>query len=165
MLWNMEVMEAHRAVEQAGLAEVLYLWGNHDAYLMSPDLCTQVSLPARPASFAGLGGDLHVEHGHRFDSSNFDNVKWTGGPFWANAAYYFPSIRKAEPLGRNAVSLMTGAPEERHCYYIGASLLYLHQKFVEKQRPFSIFCMGHTHARMLGIFTITGQYSLWGNVE
>jgi hypothetical protein len=165
VLWNMEVIEAQRALDQAGFSSVTYLWGNHDAYLMSPDVCSQVSFHRREGSFIGSGGKLHVEHGHRFDSSNFDNIKSSDGPFFANAAYYFPAIRKAEPLGRGAVSLVSGAPEERDCYLIGASLLFLQQKFVETKSPFRVFCMGHTHSRMLRTFNISGQYSLWGNVQ
>jgi UDP-2,3-diacylglucosamine pyrophosphatase LpxH len=165
VLANMAVVEAHQALSSAGLAEVKFLWGNHDAYLMDAGVCAQLSMPPRSANYLGLNGDLWVEHGHRFDSSNHDAIKSSDGPFFANAAFYFPSIRKAEPLGRDVVTLMTGSPTERDAYFLGASLLYLNQMFDQGIKPFSVFCMGHTHARHMRTFNITAQYSLYGGTQ
>jgi hypothetical protein len=165
MLWNMEVIEAFRTLEKSDLAEVKFLWGNHEAYLMSSSVVSKVSLSPRASSYRGLNGDLVAEHGHRFDASNHDNIKSSDGPFFANLAYWFPSVREAEPIARDAKSLFTGAPKERDCYLLGASLVYLYQKFKQKQKPFSIFCMGHTHSKHLCTFDITGQYSIWGGSE
>jgi hypothetical protein len=165
MLANMGVIETHRALETASLAEVSYLWGNHDAYLMHPDVTSQVGLPPRSASYTGLNGDLHIEHGHRFDSKNHDKIKSSDGPWFANLTYHHPRIRDWEKYGRSAVSLVTGSPEVRDSFLLGASLLYLHHKLRRHEKPFSVFCMGHTHSRFMRVYNITALYSLHGNLE
>jgi hypothetical protein len=163
MLAGADVFNAFRKLDSAGLREVKYLWGNHDAYTKDPRVTDRVSAPPRDPSYSGLNGDLFSEHGHRFDRSNWDNLSngWTdrNGPEMANVAFACPVTRTAERLGRLATG--AGHPEERDCYLLGATLLYLHQRFVKGARPFQIYVMGHTHSPVLYTYDITVDYHLY----
>jgi hypothetical protein len=157
---NTPVFEAFRRLDRAGLAEVKYLWGNHDAYLKSSDVASQVGLPRRDPSYRGLNGDLFAEHGHRFDRSNHDNTSAWSGPAGANAAYYIPVLREAEPLARQLTSI--GHPSRmRDCYLLGATLIHLYERYDQHRNPFSIYVMGHSHDRKLFRFDIRTEFHLY----
>jgi hypothetical protein len=57
MIQNIYVIEAFRQLERAGLAEVSYVWGNHDAYLKEAEVTSQLDLPPRKP-FLTLMGDV-----------------------------------------------------------------------------------------------------------
>jgi UDP-2,3-diacylglucosamine pyrophosphatase LpxH len=159
MIQNAPVFDALLELEGAGLAEVKYLWGNHDAYVEDKEVTGQLGVPERAPVFQSMNSDLFVEHGHRFDTANYDNLSgWTSGPVMANLAYWMPAVRKAEPIGRAVSGL--GEPGEVDSYLLGASLIYLWQKN-QGQKPFSIYVMGHTHASKLFVFTIRTVYHLY----
>lgn len=159
MIQNTEVFEALQKLERAGIAEVKYLWGNHDAYVKDTAVTQNLRIKSRDPIYTGLNGDLFIEHGHRFDRSNYDNVSGaTSGYHMANLAYAMPVIRKAEPIGRGIGRL--SHPTEVDGYLLGASLIYLSKKNA-KQKPFSIYLMGHTHAHKLFLFSIHTEYHLY----
>jgi UDP-2,3-diacylglucosamine pyrophosphatase LpxH len=162
MIQNAPVFSALKRLEGAGLAEVKYLAGNHDGYLLQPGLAAQLGLPPRAPFYRGLSGDLLAEHGHRFDSSNFDNVngqKLLSGPGVTRVLLLKPSLRKLEGrLGK----MMYWKPEQRDLHLLGATLLFLDERFELQQKPFSIYAMGHSHARMLARFDLRAQYSNTG---
>jgi UDP-2,3-diacylglucosamine pyrophosphatase LpxH len=152
MLWNTDVIEAFQQVEQAGLAEVKYIWGNHEAYLMSASVTRQTGLQRRWPEYNGLNGDLHAEHGHRFDSWNFDNVRGWSGPDISNWVFWAPSLRQCEPFDEG----------KRNTFVRGASLLYLSERIDRRQKPFRVFCMGHTHRPFMRRVKIRINYSPHG---
>ena len=159
MIQNKEVFEALRQIENAGLAEVKYLWGNHDAYVRDAAVTRTLGIVKRDPVYTALGGDLFIEHGHRFDRSNYDNVSGAfAGYHMANLAYFMPVIRRAEPIGRAKDRF--SHPTEVDGYLLGASLIYLSQKN-RKEKPFGIYLMGHTHAPKLFLFTIRTEYHLY----
>ena len=121
MIQNTPVLEAFNRLTSAGLAEVKFLWGNHDAYLKSASVTNQLGLLRRDPVYRGLNGDIFAEHGHRFDRSNHDNVSAWGGPAGANAAYTMPVLRSAEPMVRSLTSI-GHASTMRDCYLLGATL-------------------------------------------
>jgi hypothetical protein len=96
-----------------------------------------------------LNGDLLVEHGHRFDNWNFDNVPGdalTSGPGLTRLLMLKPSLRKLEtPLGK----MMFWKPDQRDLHVLGATLQFLDERVAQGKKPFSIYAMGHSHARML----------------
>ena len=160
MIQNAWVIEAFRRLERAGLAEVRYLEGNHDAYLRKPEVTSQLRLPHRELSYRGLSDDLFVEHGHRFDSANFDEVDGTAyfsGPSICKKLLEKPGLRKLEPMA-DYVRIMTD-PAVRDTYLLGGTLLYLHDRFQSQQKPFSIYAMGHTHARTMCRFDVRTSYT------
>jgi len=160
IIQNTPVIDAFRRLERAGLAEVKYLWGNHDAYLKDPTVTTQLGLAQRDPTYTGLNNDLFSEHGHRFDRSNHDNTSAWSGPAGANAAFYIPVFRTAEPLARTLTSI--GHPSTmRDCYLLGATLIYLHTRYDRGSSPFSIYVMGHSHDRKLFSFNIGIRYHLY----
>ena len=160
MIQNMPVIEAFRSLQDAGIKEVQFLWGNHDAYLKSSEVTGQLGLPSRRPSFTGLNLDLFSEHGHRFDRSNHDNTSDWSGPAGANAAYYIPVLRSSEPMFRFLSSI--GHPsEERDCYLLGASLIYLYERYDLGKGPFGIYVMGHTHDRKLLRFNVRADFHLY----
>lgn len=161
IIQNRPLFEAFRKLDAAGLVETKYTWGNHDAYLKDHRVTQQLGQPRRDPSYKGLSGDVWSEHGHRIDRSNFDNVSSSAGPTGANAAFYVPVLRKAEPMVRAITSI--GHPsKERDCYLLGATLDYLHERFDLGNKPFAIFVMGHSHSRQLFRFDIRTTYSLHG---
>jgi UDP-2,3-diacylglucosamine pyrophosphatase LpxH len=150
MVQNAPVFAALHRLQQAGLAEVRYLGGNHDGYLLQEDLPAQLALPRREPFYQGLHGDLMVEHGHRFDGSNHDNVKGTplySGPGVTRALLLFPWLRQLEGTKEDVWSLWQ--PRQRKLYHLGATVLYLYDRLELKRKPFSIYAMAHTHARIL----------------
>jgi len=159
MIQNAPVFTALKLLARAGLAEVKYLGGNHDGYLMKPELAAGLGLPVRAPCFRGLNDDLFVEHGHRFDSWNFDNVdgqSLLSGPGVTRLLLLKPSLRKLEgPLGK----MRFWEPAQRDVHLMGATLHYLYQRFARQQKPFSIYAMGHSHERMLARFDIRTQHS------
>ena len=156
---NQEVVEAFQRLNAAGLREVKYLWGNHDAYLKSTDVTGQLNLHQRDPIYTGLGGAIYAEHGHRFDRSNHDNVTAWDGPAGANAAYYVPVLRSAEPLARTLTSV--GHPSTmRDCNLLGATLIYLYTMYDRGAAPFNVYVMGHSHDRQLFTFNVYVQYHL-----
>jgi len=160
LIQNTPVFSALRRLEGAGLAEVKYLAGNHDGYLARPELTSQLGLPRRDLTYTGLSGDLFVEHGHRFDGWNFDAVKgqhFLSGPGLTKLLLVEPDIRQLEPLG-GYVSVFT-SPPTRDIYLLGATLAYLFERFHVRQKPFSIYAMGHTHARMMVRFDVRANYT------
>jgi UDP-2,3-diacylglucosamine pyrophosphatase LpxH len=160
LVQNAPSFAAFRRLEHAGLAEVKYLAGNHDAYLARPELSSQLRLPARDQTYRGLSDDLLVEHGHRFDGWNFDKVNgqhWLSGPFLTKLLLYNPDIRSLEPLGGYIMAFTS--PPTRDVYLLGATLAYLFERFHVQQKPFSIYAMGHTHARMMLRFDVRATYT------
>lgn len=160
LVQNTPVFSALRRLEMAGLAEVKYLGGNHDGYLTRPELGAQLALPRRDSTYRGLNGDLLVEHGHRFDGWNYDKVNGRhviSGPGLTRLLLYAPDIRELEPIGGYISSFAN--PSTRDVYLLGATLIYLFERFQVHQKPFSIYAMGHTHARMLLRFDIRADYT------
>jgi hypothetical protein len=159
MIQNLPVIEAFHRLDGAGLKEVKYLWGNHDAYTKAPEVCAQVAMPRRDPTYSGLNGDLFGEHGHRFDRSNHDNTSAWLGPLGASWAYKMPVVRQGEPIIRDISGI--GHPEEVDCYLLGATLIYLYERYDRHQPPFAIYVMGHTHARKLYRFNIKADWHLY----
>jgi hypothetical protein len=159
MLQNAPVFEELDRLANAGLAEVKYLGGNHDGYLMRPEITQQLALPPRDPIYRGLNGDLLAEHGHRFDGWNHDGVhgrEILSGPFITFLLLARPDLRQLEgPLGKIAEAW---SPERRDAYLLGATLLYLHERMELRKKPFSIYAMAHTHARTLLRFDIRTKY-------
>jgi hypothetical protein len=155
MIENTPVFEGFARLHESAVKEVKYLWGNHDAYVKDPRVVAKLGVPQRDPWYTGMNGDLFCEHGHRFDDSNFDNVGRSDGPLGADVAYHQPTFRKYESLARGAPK--PGRYGEPDCYLVGASLLYLHQKYRLEQKPFSIYVMGHTHACKLFHFPIKAR--------
>jgi hypothetical protein len=149
MIQNAPVFEALKLLESSGLGEVKYLAGNHDGYLLKPELPDSLGLPGRDPFYRGLNGDLLAEHGHRFDSWNFDNVKGgdvLSGPGVTKLLMLVPSLRRLEgPLGK----MTFWQPSQRDLHVLGAALLFLHEQTALGHKPFSIYAMGHSHDRML----------------
>jgi hypothetical protein len=117
-------------------------------------------LPRRDSTYRGLNGDLLVEHGHRFDGWNFDNVNgqdYLSGPFITKKLLLAPNIRSFEPVV-GAVNVFTN-PGPRDVYLLGATLLHLFERFQDRQKPFSIYAMGHTHQRMMLRFDVRANYT------
>ena len=166
MIQNSPVFSALKRLESAGLAEVKYLAGNHDGYLMKEDLAAQLGMPQREPSYRGLNGDLFVEHGHRFDTANFDNVNGRSvqsGPFVTRLLLLKPSLRDLEgPLGKLTI---LATPAQRDVHLLGATLQFLDERFEQGKKPFSIYAMGHTHARMLARFDIRTKYATTDHEE
>jgi len=164
MIQNTPVFEALRTLQGAGLAEVKYVWGNHDAYTMSRRVTEQLELLSRDPVYRGLNGDILAEHGHRFDRSNFDNLEYQplfSAPAVTNLTYLVPVARRAEPTARTFTSI--GHPSAMlDCYLLGATLLYLNQRYDQQQHPFSVYIMGHSHCRQLFTFQIRVEYHLYG---
>lgn len=160
IIQNEPVIDAFNKLYNSKMAEVKFLWGNHDAYLRDVIVTSQLNLPKRDPTYVGLNGDLFAEHGHRFDRSNHDNVSAWSGPAGAKAAYYVPVVRKAEPFARKVTSI--GHPSEiLDCHLLGASLIYLYQKYDLQRNPFNIYVMGHSHNRQLFTFKINTEYHLY----
>mgnify|MGYP003912519601 CR=1 FL=1 len=161
IIQNVKVIEAFRRLESSGIKEIRYLWGNHDAYLKDSRVTSQLGLPPRAPTYRGMHGDLFSEHGHRFDRSNHDNISaWSTGNLGAQAAYNISVLRTAEPAVR-AVSAIGHPSEMRDCYLLGATLIYLYQRFDLNINPFSIYVMGHSHDRKLFRFDIRTSYHLY----
>jgi hypothetical protein len=163
MIQNIGVFEAFKRLETSGLKEVRYLSGNHDTYLQETSITQQLGIPNRDLAYAGLNGDIHIEHGHRFDDANYDNVSGSspiGGPLLANAAYALPQVRSLEDPLRSAFGI-AHTSNERDFYLLGASLIFLSQKYDHKAPPFAIFTMGHTHAPLLCRFKLKAELHLY----
>ncbi|OAD19909.1 hypothetical protein THIOM_004419 [Candidatus Thiomargarita nelsonii] len=184
MIQNTPVFEAFRRLQNAKLAEIKFLWGNHDAYLKSQKVTRQLGLPARDPVYIGLNQDLYAEHGHRFDPHNFDEVTYkpllkpfylnilidgpkatynnlTSGPRITNLVYYVPTVRQAEDWADDASSFFTGNPRARDTTMLGATLIYLYQRYDQRTNPLSIYVLGHTHARLLQTFNIRTEWHLY----
>jgi hypothetical protein len=155
MIQNARVLESLRALESAGLVEVAYVFGNHDAYLKDAELNNQLGLYQRWSTLAGLDSDLFIEHGHRFDPHNYDNVSLglLAGPVISNLVFLSPGLRGLEDDAQKDFSALTFSPENRICYLQGASLVYLWKRR-SGEKPFSIYVMGHTHDPFLCVFRI-----------
>jgi len=163
MIQNRPVFEAFHRLGDAGLREVKFLWGNHDGYLKSRRVTRSLNLPARDAVYRGMNNDLYAEHGHRFDSSNFDDVEYTfvSGPRITELLYYVPQARRVEPQARGIVTALTGSPEFRDITMLGATLIYLYIRYDRRSNPFSVYVIGHTHRRMLRRFNIRTTWHLY----
>jgi predicted phosphodiesterase len=162
MIQNTPVIDAFQNLERAGLAEVKYVWGNHDAYLKETEVISQLNLPPRQPAFNALNGDLFCEHGHRFDRKNFDNTDYgfTSGPSVSNKVYKYPILREAEDFGREFTSI--GHPSKQlDCHLLGATLIYLYQRYDLLENPFSIYIMGHSHKHNLLRFNIRAEFHLY----
>jgi UDP-2,3-diacylglucosamine pyrophosphatase LpxH len=169
ILMNLDVMKAHKKIEDdvktGNIAEVRYIWGNHDSYLMYDTITTSCDIPSRIRSFNSPNNLIHAEHGHRFDSFNHDFIKQTSGgkndPWGvrlSNLTFKFPGIRKLEAKGRKIVKAISKGPEFRDIFVLGASIAHLNQKIHQEKHPFGIFVMGHTHIRDLRIVNIRTKY-------
>jgi UDP-2,3-diacylglucosamine pyrophosphatase LpxH len=169
ILMNLDVMEAHKNIEddvkKGKIAEVKYIWGNHDSYLMNETITTNCDIPSRLRSFNSPNNLIHAEHGHRFDSFNHDFIKQTSGgkkdPWGvrlSNLTFRFPGIRKLEAKGRKLVKAISKGPEFRDIFVLGASIAHLNQKIQQNKYPFQIFVMGHTHIRDLRVVNIRTKY-------
>jgi len=169
MLMNLDVMKTHREIEgevkNGNIAEIKYIWGNHDAYLMYDSVTSDCEIPARTRSFDSSNSSIHAEHGHRFDSFNHDYIKRTFGGIkdpWGvllcNMTFKFPGMRKLEEKGRKMVKAISHGPEFRDIFVLGSSIIHLNQIINQKKTPFGIFVMGHTHIRDLGIVNIGTKY-------
>jgi UDP-2,3-diacylglucosamine pyrophosphatase LpxH len=135
---NGAVMGAFKKLEHAGLAEVRYLWGNHDAYLQKIEVTSQLDLPKREPYFKTP--TILCEHGHRFHNPNFDNISPIAkGHFYSQFAYWIPPTRMLAPS--------EDSPSDRHRYLLGATLVHLYQSYDRQEVPFSIYIMGHTHSK------------------
>jgi hypothetical protein len=160
MIKNARIFSLLDLLGRAGLAEVKYLGGNHDGYLMMPELAAQLGLPPREPCYRGLHDDLFAEHGHRFDNWNFDNVdgrKLLSGPGVTRPLRYAPFLRQLEgPI----TDLMFWTPKQRDLHLLGATLHYLYERFDRQQKPFAIYAMGHSHARMLARFDVRAKRTL-----
>jgi UDP-2,3-diacylglucosamine pyrophosphatase LpxH len=171
--WCLEVMIQNAPVfswldrlKGAGLAEMKFLGGNHDGYLMKDDVATLLALPTREPFYRGLHGDMLVEHGHRFDSANHDNVNGKNpfkGPIVTMLLIGAPKLRELETPVGIASELWT--PESRDGCLLGATLVYLHERMELQQKPFSIYVMAHTHRRMLTRFDIRTKYTTTNHEE
>jgi UDP-2,3-diacylglucosamine pyrophosphatase LpxH len=161
MIQNAPVFWALKRLEDAGLAEVKYVAGNHDGYLLKPDLTTHLGLQPRDPLYRGLNGDLLAEHGHRFDSWNFDNIDGTdllSGPWICKLLLAIPFLRKLEePLG-TLWGLATIQQLDAHL--LGATLHFLDEKSGLERKPFSIYAMGHSHRPLLIRFDIRTEYAV-----
>jgi UDP-2,3-diacylglucosamine pyrophosphatase LpxH len=166
MVRNAHVFAAFLRLADAGLAEVRYVGGNHDGYMMKEEMAAQLATARRDPLYRGLNGDLMVEHGHRFDGSNYDNVdgqKLLSGPGVTEWLYLVPGLRKLEAVGR-AKDAFT-KPSERDGYLLGATLFYLLERFHERRKPFAIYAMGHTHEAMLVRFDVRAEYTSTAHEE
>jgi UDP-2,3-diacylglucosamine pyrophosphatase LpxH len=162
MIQNIRLFEALRRLENSGLREVKYLWGNHDAYMKEKSVTRQLGIPDRDPSYRGLSGDLFADHGHKFDDSNHDNTAyWFKGPWGADMAFAVPVFRQLEKPVRVLTSLGS-SNSERDFYLQGTSLMFLAEKYDRKIPPFAIYVMGHTHDRKLFRFNIKAEYHLYG---
>jgi UDP-2,3-diacylglucosamine pyrophosphatase LpxH len=163
MMKNITVFESFIKLQNSGIKEVTFLWGNHDAYLSNPNVTNDLNLPKRSSVYVGLKNDLYVEHGHRFDKANFDEVEggFTDGPNLTNLTYWVPPVRKIEPQARGLASFFTQDPEFRKITMLGATLIYLYQKYDENKNPLSIYVIGHTHEAMLTHVPIKIDYHLY----
>ena len=170
ILMNLDVARAHQKIDEevkmGNIAESQYIWGNHDSYLMDSAVSDDCGLKRRHRSYRGLNDNLHVEHGHRFDSFNYDNIEQTlfglrdpWGIQLTNFTYKFPWMRKLESIGRNIIKMITSSLETRDIFVLGASIIYMNEIKQEK-KPFNIFVMGHTHIRELSVYNIETKYSL-----
>lgn len=162
IIQNTPVVEAFKQLEHAGLAEVKYLWGNHDAYLGREAVTFQLDLPQHLPTFSARKGDLFCEHGHRFDRSNFDNTDYgfTSGPSVSKKVYQYPILREAEDFGREFTSI--GHPSKQlDCHLLGATLIYLYQRYDLGKNPFSIYIMGHSHKHNLLRFNVRAEFHLY----
>ena|GEM_PF-2943892 len=171
---NKDVAKAFEELGKANLKEVKYLWGNHDAYLKDPKVTDRLNQPQRDRFYVGLSEDLYAEHGHRFDSSNYDNVSgfkftnlksWVKGPAVVSLLYQMPVLRKAESFARK----VTGQMPALDTNLLGATVLYLsiHHDPPESQQspaiaghPFSIYVMAHSHVPQLFTFKIAWQFKV-----
>jgi UDP-2,3-diacylglucosamine pyrophosphatase LpxH len=162
ILKNIEVFEAYNKLQNSKLKEVKFLWGNHDSYLSDSRVTSDLKIPPRSPIYIGLNNDLYVEHGHRFDKSNFDENKdgITDGPKLTNATYWMPFVRKLEPQARGLKSFFTGDPEFRKITMLGATLIYLYKKYDEGINPLKLYVLGHTHKAMLTHVPIKVDYHL-----
>jgi UDP-2,3-diacylglucosamine pyrophosphatase LpxH len=161
MIQNAPVFWALKRLEGAGLAEVKYVAGNHDGYLLKPELTTHLGLRPRDPLYRGLNGDLLAEHGHRFDSANFDNVDGTdvtSGPRVSKHLLRIPFVRKLEETYGTVRGLWKA--EQRDVHLLGATLLFLEERFELEHKPFSIYAMGHSHRPVLGRFDIRAEYAV-----
>ena len=71
-----------------------------------------------------------------------------------------PSLRELEsPLGK----VMYWKPEQRDVHLLGATLLYLDELIELHRKPFAVYAMGHSHARMLVRFHIRTEYTNTNN--
>jgi UDP-2,3-diacylglucosamine pyrophosphatase LpxH len=166
MMQNTLVFPALEQLERAGLAEVRYLGGNHDGYLMKPEVAGQLGIPTREPYLRALNADLLVEHGHRFDAPNFDNTQGSrlaSGPTLTNIAYWLIPARSLEPWGRAVMGLIS--PRSRDTHMLGPALVHLDERFNQHQKPFSIYAMAHTHAPMLVRFEIGSKYTTTDHEE
>jgi hypothetical protein len=51
--------------------------------------------------------------------------------------------------------------EQRDCHVLGATLIYLYQRYDLHQGPFGIYVMGHTHDRNLFRFNVRADFHLY----
>jgi UDP-2,3-diacylglucosamine pyrophosphatase LpxH len=162
LIQHTPVFEAFQKLQKAGLAEVKFLWGNHDSYSKSKNVTDRLDLPRRDPTYTGLKGDLFAEHGHRFDSSNYDNTSSSGGPMFANWAYAVPVVRTFEGPGRAVKAVWSHTlPKQINSNLLGATLIYLWIKYDQGKKPFNIYVMGHSHRRRLLTFNIKTDYHLY----
>jgi len=169
MLMNLDVMNAHKMIEdedkRGNIAEIKYIWGNHDAYLMYNTITSDCGIPPRIRSFDSRNNAIHAEHGHKFDTFNHDYIEQIFGGKkdpWGiqltNLTFKFPGIRKLEAKGRKLVKALSHGPEFRDIFVLGSSIIHLNQIINQKNIPFGIFVMGHTHIRDLAIVNIATKY-------
>ena len=85
------------------------------------------------------------------------------GPGVTELLYLVPSLRKLEWIGRAKDSF--SHPEEEDGYLLGATLLYLLDRFHEKRRPFAIYTIGHTHRPVLCRFDVRAEYTSTAHEE
>ncbi len=163
MIQNRPVFEAFQRLGSAGLREIKFLWGNHDGYLKSRRVTRSLNLPPRDPVYRGMNNDLYGEHGHRFDSSNFDEVEYSflSGPHVTEILYHVPQMRRVEPQARGVVTAVTGSPEFRDVTMLGATLVYLYLRYDQHVDPFSVYVLGHTHRRLLKTFNIRTSWHLY----
>jgi UDP-2,3-diacylglucosamine pyrophosphatase LpxH len=178
IVFNYDIFETFRKLKESGIAEVRHCWGNHDNYLMYNSVCDACGIKdgfsqgskgcGRDSEYKGLNGDILAEHGHRFDSANFDNVEgrgWTKfwkGPYITYKVYDSKlDIRSLEPNWEKFKSFF--GHDQREAYLRAYSIMFLDKKISNKEKPFRVFIMGHTHERMMMRTNIRLEYSPVGD--
>jgi hypothetical protein len=169
MLLNMSVIDAMKdlsaalRVEQPAEApynqavttdHAVFLWGNHEAYLMDRRVSDALGIDARHEDYVDPPNHLFAEHGHLWDEWNRDTAKqngWVSGYSNAQKVQWHARVRDAEGIYQNGNALLFTGEDVRYCYYRGAAFRYLMANCFPAgpSWPLGIFAMGHTHERQL----------------
>lgn len=133
-------------LHQLDVPNKLWVYGNHDNYLRSAEVCRRANLPARYMDGRRLwdrGMSVWVEHGHHYDSVNRDRDSDWG---WAitQAAFLVPDLRDVQSYiygnywDRDRNTALEGAVRKARSLTSGSA-----------GRQMKVFAMGHTHSPFL----------------